>query len=176
MQLQLGKTANPCAFCYLWVVFGFRLRDSNFCVCSVLVVLCCFLFSHLKNQWLSSSCDNVDEYSHLSGTIHRLKAFNAKRKWRAVAAVVMLGTRLGMGLKKRARNASDDSSAGEHGCEFPVQTYVDSLRQQREVFGESMLSFFFFCCTQVRESIFVYSIFLFCRRRGCRTTILANTK
>lgn len=69
----------------------------------------------LPRQWLTSACDH--EYDHLSDTIHRLKAFNAKRKWRAVAAVIMLGARLG--LKKRARSVSEEGREDKNGCEQP---------------------------------------------------------
>eukprot|EP00752_Nemacystus_decipiens_P012818 g11352.t1 len=67
----------------------------------------------LNHPWVVESCNHDnDDYVHLSDTIHRLKAFNAKRKWRAVAAVVMLGARLG--LKKRNRSASEEERE-EHG-------------------------------------------------------------
>ncbi|CAM9934371.1 unnamed protein product [Pylaiella littoralis] len=65
----------------------------------------------LDHPWLSESCDV--EYSHLVRTIRRLKEHNTKRKWRAAAAVMMLGTKLGR--KKRSRGTSADSSDEEHG-------------------------------------------------------------
>lgn len=86
--------------------------------------------SLLPRQWLTSACDQ--EYDHLSDTIHRLKAFNAKRKWRAVAAVVMLGARLG--LKKRARSASEEGREDKNGCEQPRFVVGLSSRVSREAF------------------------------------------
>lgn len=72
------------------------------------------LFLVCSKQWVTDTCNHDGDYVHLSDTIHRLKAFNAKRKWRAVAAVVMLGARLG--LKKRNRSASEEERE-ERGCE-----------------------------------------------------------
>ena len=65
-----------------------------------------------NTQWVVQS--NELPQQHLSGTIHRLKAFNAKRKWRAVATVVMMGARLRR--RKRDRTSSEEK-AGHHGCE-----------------------------------------------------------
>ena len=80
----------------------------------------CTVFSvrvplEIPDQWVGESCDHDRRDVHLSDTIVRLKAFNAKRKWRAVAAVVMLGARLG--VKKRNRSASEGEQ-GQCGCEF----------------------------------------------------------
>eukprot|EP00903_Cladosiphon_okamuranus_P009913 g9412.t1 len=78
----------------------------------------------LNHPWIveSSNQDN-DNYVHLSDTIHRLKVFNARRKWRAVAAVVMWGARVG--LKKRNRSASEEERE-EHG--FSVRE-IETLKK-----------------------------------------------
>lgn len=70
-----------------------------------------WLYCTVCLQWITQSV--VLPVQHLSGTINRLKAFNAKRKWRAVAAVVMMGARLG--LKKRHRDGTE-GTRGEQGC------------------------------------------------------------
>lgn len=98
-----------CNCCYCFTVASLApvcLRVSCF---GSIAVLCCAV---LCVQWVAQSVALPEQ--HLSGTINRLKAFNAKRKWRAVAAVVMMGARLG--LKKRNRNGNEEAR-GEHGCE-----------------------------------------------------------
>lgn len=65
-------------------------------------------------QWMSQQAGLPAQ--HLSGTISRLKAFNAKRKWRAVASVVMLGAKFG--LKKRGRADSNEGPKAYHDCEL----------------------------------------------------------
>lgn len=78
------------------------------------------------DQWVTQACNrDVHEYVHLSDTIVRLKAFNAKRKWRAVAAVVMLGARLG--VKKRNRSASKGDQA-QHGCTLPSSVEIYAIQ------------------------------------------------
>lgn len=73
------------------------------------------LFTRIFSQWVVQS--NELPQQHLSGTIVRLKAFNAKRKWRAVATVVMMGARLSR--KKRDRQSSEEKALQhlQHGCE-----------------------------------------------------------
>lgn len=78
----------------------------------ILLVLFFSFTANMFAQWVVQS--NQLPQQHLSGTINRLKAFNAKRKWRAVATVVMMGARLGR--RKRDR-ASSGEKAGNHGCE-----------------------------------------------------------
>lgn len=85
-------------------------------------------FICVLKQWVAQSCeDDQHEYAHLSDTIVRLKAFNAKRKWRAVAAVVMLGARFG--VKKRNRSASEEDR-GENGCESVLDSMMGSSKRQ----------------------------------------------
>ncbi|CAM9628981.1 unnamed protein product [Ectocarpus sp. 6 AP-2014] len=94
-----------------WDLISAEAKDLVYRMLTVDVEKRATMADVLNHPWLTSACDH--EYDHLSDTIHRLKAFNAKRKWRAVAAVVMLGARLG--LKKRARSSSEEEREDKNG-------------------------------------------------------------
>ncbi|CAN0288372.1 unnamed protein product, partial [Hapterophycus canaliculatus] len=90
--------------------------------------------------WVTQSSHH--KYDNLCGTLDRLKVFNAKRKWRAVAAVVMLGARLGMGLKKRSRSSSEGGHGGHRFSALELETLKKAFLASAEggVLSKAQLS------------------------------------
>ncbi|CAM9707408.1 unnamed protein product [Scytosiphon promiscuus] len=95
----------------------------------------------LDHPWVTEQ-SSEQEYAHLSATLDRLKVFNAKRKWRAAAAVVMLGARLGMGLKKRSRDSSEGDRGGHGFSALELETLKRAFLSSAEggVLSKAQLS------------------------------------